>query len=69
MRRKLRQGQIIVNSNDIFNEDKTYILISSTKSTIFACNPKTHEFISMERSTVLYNLDKGNWIIRVPDEL
>lgn len=67
--RKLKQGQIIVTSQDIFDEENTYILISSTKQTIFACNPKTHEFVSMDRQITLCNLADQVWFIRTPDEL
>jgi hypothetical protein len=66
--KKIKQGTVLVMSDDVFSEEVA-VLLSSTDDKIFAFYLREEEIISISRNEYLENIKKGVWLERVPDIL
>lgn len=66
--KKIKQGTVLVMSDDVFSEEVA-VLLSSTDDKIFAFYLREEEIISINRNEYLENIKKGVWLERVPDML
>lgn len=67
--KKIKAGDILVMDKDIFNEDKTIILISGTKDLVTGYNPKHGTLVSVSKEDVRKKVRKQDWYFRVQYEI
>lgn len=68
MKKKLKQGMVIVLNEDIF-DDNAIILLSSSDDIIETFNLKSKTIVQYNKEEILNNLKQEKWCNRVCDEL
>lgn len=67
--KKLKQGNILVMSEDISSKEDVVILLDSDGDTIKGYNLFKNEVIDIDRKEIFNNLKKNNWWLRVAYDL